>query len=345
MSAQTRITTAWRSPSNIAIIKYWGKHGIQMPDNPSVSITLSVAATKTHLAFEPDGTQRFAFSFHGKEVPEFADRIRKFLQQVAPELLQGHLEIASTNTFPHSSGIASSASAMSALALCIADVRTQTGHMDAHDRRAVSNLARLGSGSACRSVYGPICLWGNTEALEGSSDEYATPVMGVHPVFTGMRDSILIIDDAAKAVSSSAGHALMEGHLFRKGRLAQANRHLQILLPALRNGDLETFGAVAEAEALSLHALMMTSSPSFILMKPNTLVVLECVRKFRADSGVPVYFSLDAGPNVHLLYPGKHQAVVRQWIDDELAAFCQEDRIIHDEAGEGPVAIPNEEFE
>ena len=345
-----QLTFAWRSPSNIAIVKYWGKHGDQLPDNPSLSITLSQAYTETRLVarpLNPDEVHAVTFRFAGKENPAFAQRVASYIHRLtplAPAVKGFHLTIDTDNSFPHSSGIASSASAMSALALCIAELQaTIDGHThDERFQREVSIMARLGSGSACRSVYGSASLWGSTTMMPGSSDEYAIPLPNIHPVFQSLRDSILIISEEKKLVSSSAGHRLMQGHPFAKARIAQATQNLKMLLPALHSGDMVTFGRIAESEAMSLHALMMTSDPAYMLIQPNTLQVIQHTKAFRESSGVPVYFTLDAGPNVHLLYPESDETKVKTWINDELLPFCENGRVIHDRTGLGPqkVRIP-----
>jgi diphosphomevalonate decarboxylase len=284
------------------------------------------------------------FRFEGKGNPPFEKRVAMYLQRLtsfAPCIKEYHLTIDSENSFPHSSGIASSASAMSALAMCIADLQSIEDGQTHDDQflKQVSIMARCGSGSACRSIFGQLSIWGQTDHVPGSSDEYAIPLSGVHPVFRTMQDSILIIDDTMKPVSSSAGHGLMQGHPFAKSRLSQVTQHLKMLLPALHSGDMITFGRIAEAEAMALHALMMTSDPSYILMQPNTLQVLYLIKSFREDTGTPVYFTLDAGPNVHVLYPQSHAVKVRNWITEVLSPLCKDGRIIHDHAGAGPEKI------
>jgi diphosphomevalonate decarboxylase len=179
--------------------------------------------------------------------------------------------------------------------------------------------------------------------VPGSSDTSAIPLKDVHPVFHTIKDTILIIDDTMKAVSSSTGHGLMQGHPFAQARIAQATHHLKILLPALQSGDMITFGKIAEAEAMALHALMMTSDPGYILLKPNTLHVLQRIKVFRENTGIPVYFTLDAGPNVHVLYPEEHKEIVRRWILGELIIFCENGKLIDDHAGTGPQKIMNNE--
>lgn len=332
----------WRSPSNIAIVKYWGKYGEQMPCNPSLSLTLSKAYTETQIRFGPRKEEVPAreFSFHGNPAPQFARRIESYLERLAdvfPVINETDLHIDSENSFPHSAGIASSASAMSALALGIGEIayKAESKFPDKAFMQRVSQLARLGSGSACRSVFGPAALWGEAPEIPESSQEYAIPVE-IHSDFHRVCDTILIVDDAAKAVSSRAGHMLMEGHIFASARFAQARSNLKRLLPALRNGDFETFGRIAEDEALTLHAMMMTSKPAYVLIKPNTLAIIEEIRKLRQERKVPVCFTLDAGPNVHLLYPGSAKKVVEEWIGETLMPLCKNGLLIHDRVGTGP---------
>jgi diphosphomevalonate decarboxylase len=285
------------------------------------------------------------FRFEGKPHPAFASRIETYIESLSafiPALSGVHLEIDSKNSFPHSSGIASSASAMSALALCLADLQRRAGGDEIQEEqflRLASRMARLGSGSACRSVYGPVCVWGKHEAIPGASDEYAIPLDTTDLLFQTLQDSILIVDEGVKSVSSSAGHALMNGHPFSGARVEQAGRHLELLISAMERGDIDVFGQIAEAEALALHALMLTSDPWFILMKPNTLAILDKVRTFRKETATPIYFTLDAGPNVHLLYPQHMRDLVRNWISAELLKYCKDGRVIHDEAGSGPIVI------
>ncbi len=114
---------------------------------------------------------------------------------------------------------------------------------------------------------------------------------------------------------------------------------LQFALEALRSGDLATFGKIVEDEAMTLHALMMCSNPSYTLLRPNTLSIIEKVRDYRTTTGHPVYFTLDAGPNVHLLYPGDIIHEVRAFIEDELKEYCEDGYVQQDWVGEGPEEI------
>ena len=127
----------------------------------------------------------------------------------------------------------------------------------------------------------------------------------------------------------------MGAHPFRQSRITQAQTHTGEIITAMRSGDWEKFGAVLEAEALSLHAMMMTSRPSFILLAPKSLTAMEKIRAFRAQSGLPVYFTIDAGPNIHLIYPKHHETDVEDFIKTDLAALCQDGAFIIDECGAG----------
>ena len=329
----------WRSPSNIALVKYWGKRGKQLPQNPSISFTLSECCTETFIQYEKAESFGFKFFFEGQENPAFGAKIEKFLldnQAFFPFLNQLHLTVESRNTFPHSSGIASSASSMSAFVMCLLDIENQI-IVKQFDFQKASYFSRLASGSASRSIYPQMALWGATEAYDGSSDEYAVPLENdIHSIFKTYRDSILIVSGETKSVSSRAGHGLMEGNPYAPARYAQANANIKNLLTALKTGDLETFMNITESEALQLHALMMCSNPSFILMKPNTLRIIEEVRRFRNETHIPLCFTLDAGPNVHLLYPESEAEKAEEFIKNTLLAYCDEGRWMADHVGYGP---------
>jgi len=341
---------AWRSPSNIAIIKYWGKYGLQLPRNPSISFTLDNAHTDTTLEYAPktgaDHGIDLDFYFEGKENEAFKVKVVKFLDSlhnIFPFLRQLKLTIRSTNSFPHSAGIASSASSMSALALCLCTLEDKLfGSLgnDIEFRKKASYIARLGSGSACRSIYATMGAWGETIEIPESSNEFAVSFESeLNDVFKTFHDDILIVSRDEKSVSSRAGHSLMDGNIYADNRYLQARQRMQSLLAALKTGDLDIFGRITEDEALTLHALMMCSNPSFILMRPNTLQLIEMVRDYRQRTKNPLYFSLDAGPNLHLLYPHSIQIEVQQFIKEELSPFCENGEWIEDKAGLGPLEL------
>lgn len=343
------MSITWRSPSNLAIVKYWGKHGRQLPRNASISLTLDNAYSETKLDYvEKEDMDNISldFFFEGQPNKAFGDRILKFLNSVADELpflYEYHLTIHSSNSFPHSAGIASSASSMSALALCLCQMEREVAYtLPAEEMfyQRASYFARLASGSACRSIYPHAASWGVTKHIAGSSDEFATPFSNeLHEVFKTFHDDILIISKDEKSVSSSAGHQLMEGNAFAPLRYELADKNLGSLLGAMRSGDIETFGVIAEEEALMLHALMMTSQPSYILMEANSIEAIKRVRAWREATGKPLYFSLDAGPNLHLLYPTEIVTEVQSFIVSDLQPLCQDGKWIADKVGMGATLI------
>lgn len=337
---------AWRAHSNIALVKYWGKHGEQLPANPSVSFTLDSCATTTMLGFEPHGPVGEGFDFDvfmdDRPEPGFRPKIATFFNRIhpyVPFLDQGRFTIRTSNTFPHSSGIASSASGMAALALCLVDLERQWGApmTEAAFYRKASFLARLGSGSAARSVYGGCVVWGNMKTLPGSSDLFAIPYpKDIHPVFQTYADTVLVVEKGAKPVGSSVGHDLMQGHPFAQKRFEEAKRRIAEMEEVLALGHVGAFIGIVEAEALELHAMMLTATPNFILMRPNTLEIIHRIRDFRETSGVPICFTLDAGANVHVLYPISEEATAHGFIIEDLVAYCENGQYIRDKIGNGP---------
>ena len=344
-------TFEWSAPSNIALVKYWGKKQHQIPANPSISFTLNNCKTITKLSFDKKTTSTalsvtedsFSFDllFEGKPKEDFKPKIQKFFERIAvycPYLKNYHFTIDTQNTFPHSSGIASSASGMAALAINIMSLEKELNPKmtEEYFHRKASFLARLGSGSACRSVKGKIVVWGNHAEIQNSSDLFGVAFSSkVHPNFNNYQDTILLVDKGEKQVSSTVGHDLMHNHPFAEQRFAQAHYNLSAIKSVLENGNLNEFIKIVESEALTLHAMMMTSMPYFILMKPNTLEIINKIWKFRTETKIPVCFTLDAGANVHVLYPENVRVETMQFIKDELVGYCQNGQYICDEIGLG----------
>lgn len=347
-------SVSWQAPSNIALVKYWGKYGEQLPMNPSISFTLKNCNTKTTLSFEPRSADEaqvdgkdfdFEVYLDGKREKNFEPKIDGFFQKVQgylPFLKNFKFKVDTSNSFPHSSGIASSASGMSALALCLMEMekQMQPDISDEYFIEKASFLARLGSGSACRSLEGPIIVWGKHYEIDGSTNLLGTKYpFAIHPNFMDYQDTILLVDKGEKQVSSSLGHNLMLDHPFAEQRFRQAKDNLSNLIPVLKNGDFSEFIKIVESEALSLHAMMMTSMPYFILMKPNTLEIINWIWKFRAENNSNVCFTLDAGANVHLLYPNNEKELVLKFISNELSQFCKNGEYIIDVVGLGAKKI------
>jgi diphosphomevalonate decarboxylase len=352
----------WSAPSNIALVKYWGKKDQQIPANPSISFTLNNCKTITKLAFAKKHfdtspslstsllsvtTDTFSFDllFEGKPKEEFKPKIQKFFERIekyCPYLKDYHFTIDTENTFPHSSGIASSASGMAALAMNIMSLEKAlsrnfgTEMTEDFFYQKASFLARLGSGSACRSVKGNVVVWGNHAEIKGSSDLFGVEFPAkIHENFKNYQDTILLVDKGEKQVSSTVGHDLMHNHPFAEQRFAQAHDNLAKIKIVLETGNLDEFIKIVESEALTLHAMMMTSLPYFILMKPNTLEIINKIWRYRNETNIPVCFTLDAGANVHILYPENVREHVLQLIKGELVGYCQNGNYICDTIGNG----------
>lgn len=335
----------WTAPSNIALVKYWGKKGLQLPANPSLSLSLSTSATTTELSYWPnessDEEVSFDLFFDGSPKPSFRPKVADFFKRILPYvpfIKDYHLQIKTSNTFPHSSGIASSASGMGALALCVMSLEKELSGLEDEDYflKKASFLARLGSGSACRSIEGPVVVWGEHPEYPGSNDLYGVRFAGgIHPIFETYRDSILLVDKGQKKVSSTLGHNLMNGHPYGESRFTHANQNMSRMRDIMRNGDLPEFVQLVESEALTLHAMMLTSNPYFLLMRPNTLHIIESLFEFRQDTGYQVSFTLDAGANVHLLYPNEIRSEVEDFIASHLRAFCEQGQFLLDRVGSG----------
>lgn len=338
---------SWSAPSNIALVKYWGKKDKQIPANPSVSFTLQNCKTITSLVVtKKENNTDFSFDlfFEGKPKEDFKPKIQKFLERIAdycPYLKNYQLTIHTENTFPHSSGIASSASGMAALAMNIMSLEKALNPSISEDYfyKKASFLARLGSGSACRSVKGEVVVWGNHPKIEDSSDLYGVEFEGLHVNFKNCQDTILLVDKGEKQVSSTVGHNLMHNHPFAEKRFEQASENLTKIKEILQNGNWDNFIKIVESEALTLHAMMMSSMPYFILMKPNTLEIINKIWKYRNETQIPVCFTLDAGANVHVLYPENVKTEVLQYIKNELVDYCQNQQYICDNLGNGAIQL------
>ena len=338
----------WQTPSNIALVKYWGKSNPQIPKNASISFTLNNCHTITTIEFlkiEKSNEAKFELFFEGKKKDDFKPKIAEFFKRIekyCPYILEYKMVISSENSFPHSSGIASSASGMSAIAMCLLNLEKELNSdlTEEFINKKASFLARLGSGSASRSIEGPLVVWGEHPEIEGSSDLFGVKFpYKLHPVFENYCDTILLVDKGEKQVSSTIGHNLMHNHPYAEQRFTQANENLSKISTILQNGDIKEFINLVESEALTLHAMMLTSNPYFILMKPNTLEVINKIWEYRAQNNSNICFTLDAGANVHILYPNSEKTEIESFIENNLAIYCQKNQYICDNTGFGAKSL------
>lgn len=281
--------------SNIAIIKYWGNKdaALRLPSNSSLSMNLAGLETRTTVTFD-DGLASDEVVIGGQaqsgrareRVTQHLDRIREIAG------LTSRARVESANNFPTGTGIASSASAFAALTLagCAAAGLSLS-------ERELSALARLGSGSASRSIPGGFVEW---RAADRHADSYAFSIAPPH--HWALIDLVAIVSRAPKPTGSTDGHALAETSPLQPARVASAEARLALCRRAILERDFGALAEVMEQDALAMHAVMMTSRPALLYWLPPTLAVMQAVRRWR-DDGLPIAFTIDAGPNVHCLCP------------------------------------------
>ncbi len=281
------------APANIALIKYWGKKdaGLRLSANNSISINLSGISTVTTVEFV-DGLKEDQISID-REVVTGAEkkRITAHLDRVR-RMAGIHLKakVESKNNFPKGTGLASSASGFAALTLAAS---SSAGLL--LSEKDLSILARSGSGSACRSIPSGFVEW-----KAGNSDRSSYAYSLFPADYWDIRDVIAIVGSDVKKVSSTEGHAAVESSPLYKGRIRGIPRKIRRIKETIRNKDFSGFGEICEAEALSMHAVMITSKPALIYWLPTTLRVMHRIIDWRSG-GLESYFTIDAGPNVHVL--------------------------------------------
>ncbi len=299
------IATA-RACSNIAFIKYWGNRDdlLRLPANGSISMNLAGVETITTVRFS-DSLERDRLFLNGQarqgDPLARVSRQLDHLRQMAAKTQRA--EIISQNNFPAGTGVASSASAFAALTVAAAAALDLT-----LGERMLSALARLGSGSACRSVPGGFVEWYTGDQHETSFAETIAP-----PGHWDLIDLIAIISHEHKAVGSTEGHALASTSPLQVARVADAPRRLAMCREAIIRRDFALLAEIVEQDALMMHAVMMTSHPPLIYWLPPTLKVVEMVRAWR-DDGIPVCFTIDAGPNVHVISTSAYADVVESYL-------------------------------
>ena len=286
-------TAHTRAFSNIAFIKYWGNHDhrLRLPVSSSISMNLSGLYSETHLEW---GThlEQDSLSLNGEIATiEALNRTVSYLDLIR-ELysFNGYFSISSSNTFPTGAGIASSASGFAALAYAV----NQVVGLNLTEQE-LSTLARLGSGSASRSIPSGFVQW--HQGYDHASS-YAETIAPVH--HWNLVDVIAIVNKGHKAIGSTEGHGLASTSVLQEGRLKQADARFEQCKQSLLNRDFESFAEVVEYDSNLMHAVMMTSNPPLFYWQPASIHVMHQVRQWRKE-GLGVCFTLDAGPNVHCI--------------------------------------------
>ncbi len=301
---------------NIAFIKYWGNRNneLNLPASGSLSMNLGALTTRTMVRFAPSLAADSLILNDAPAQPLALERVSRFLDRVRE--LAGtpyHAVVTSTNNFPTGAGIASSASAFAALSLA---ATTAIGLQP--DEASLSRLARYGSGSACRSVPTGFVEWlpGDTDA-----DSFARTI--APPGHWDLVDCIAILHSKHKPVGSTAGHRLADTSPFQPARLQGAPTRLAVCRQAILDRDFNTFAKIVERDSNLMHAVMMTSIPPLFYWEPASLELMKTIPAWRAE-GLQVCYTLDAGPNVHVLCLSKDVPEVKK----RLEPFPQVQRVL-----------------
>lgn len=287
---------------NIAFIKYWGNahDGLRLPANPSLSMNLADLHTVTTVTFSDDFAADDLIVNEQRMIGPSLERVTAILNLIRMQAgLPMPARVESTNNFPTGAGIASSASAFAALAVAGAAAAGLN-----LDEAALSRLARRGSGSASRSVPNGFCQW-----LPGS-DESSVATSIAPPEHWDLRDVIVIVSQTHKAVGSTGGHRLASTSSLQAARLAGAEDRLTACREALLARNLAAMGPVIEEDAVIMHGVMMSSHPPLYYWEPATMDIIHATLQWR-DEGLPVYFTIDAGPNVHLICEAAHAGDIK----------------------------------
>jgi diphosphomevalonate decarboxylase len=278
---------------NIAFIKYWGNRDetFRLPVNGSISMNLEGLETRTSVTFY-DLRQDDSLTINGRPITSAGlQRVTAFLDLVRQMAgVNTRAEVTSESNFPTGAGIASSAAAFAALALAA----TKAAGLE-RDEAELSRLARRGSGSACRSIPGGFVEW---QVGMGDADSYAISI--APPGHWGLVDCIAILSSEHKLTGSTEGQALASTSPLQAIRVADAPRRLDICRDAILRRDFAAFADIVELDSNMMHAVMMTSDPALFYWQATTLTVMQAVREARAQ-GLPVCYTIDAGPNVHVI--------------------------------------------
>jgi diphosphomevalonate decarboxylase len=281
---------------NIALIKYWGDIDteLHLPANGSISMNLSGLTTRTTVSFSPS-LQQDQFILNGEPTVGTAfERVSTILSRVRRLAgISTFASVESTNNFPVAAGIASSASGFAALSLAAS--RSVGVILNEKD---LSRLARIGSGSACRSIPGGFIEW---QPGHDDADCFAYSI--APPDYWDVADCIAIVSREEKSTSSSVGHSLAATSILQPVRVADAPHRLSLCRDAIRRRSFPALAEIVELDSSLMHSVMNTSTPPLFYWQPGTVEIIQAVQTWRT-AGLPVCYTIDAGPNVHVLCPG-----------------------------------------
>lgn len=295
--------------ANIAYIKYWGNRDqrLRLPVNGSISMNLSGLFARTQVTFDPSLCCDDFLNLNGRtesaaalrRVSAFLDHVR----QAAGTAL--FARVVSENNFPMGAGIASSAAAFAALALAAA----RAAGLDFNEPQ-LSRLARLGSGSACRSIPGGFVEW-----REGSGDLDSFAFSIAPAEHWNLLDCVAVLKTGHKQVGSTEGHSIASTSPLQPARVADTPRRLGICRQAILQRDFTALAEIIEQDSNMMHGVMMTSAPPLFYWEPGSLEVMKAVQQWRKE-GLPAAYTLDAGPNVHVICEAAAADALRRRLEE-----------------------------
>jgi len=331
--------TTVRAGSNIAFIKYWGVDDatINLPQTSSISMTLADAYTTTTVEWQQVSARtnrsgNDVIIIDGRELAgEAGARLVRHLDRIrAIAGTQQRARVSSQNNFPMASGIASSASGFAALTVAAC----QALSLDLTDTQ-LSALARLGSGSAARSIFGGYVQWDR-----GFDHESSVARMLFPAEHWELCDLVAIVSSSEKKVSSEGGHRIAATSPLNLARVAHVQSLLPVVQQAIVERDLTLLGGPLEWDALAMHAVMQTGTPSLLYWQPGTLEVIHAVRRWREEEGIASYFTIDAGPNVHVLCEASSSSSIQA----RLSALPAVESVLVSRPGSAPFSLPRHLF-
>ncbi|NRA66585.1 MAG: diphosphomevalonate decarboxylase [Pseudobacteriovorax sp.] len=307
-------------PSNIAFIKYWGKkqQELQWPANDSISMTLDSLHSKTRCRFLPTAPDH-AVTLNGSYLTRDSGpgaKIYSHLDFLARELnCQDKLEVSSSNSFPTGCGIASSASGLGALTLASIATWFDCSTIDDFRTKDISydrliDYARMGSGSACRSLTGGFVQW-----IKGDHPDHQKVVQLYDQEHWRLNDTVVLFSQKEKAVGSTEAHRLAWSSPLFAPRLAYLPERIQQVKDAIAKQSIKTLGPILEQEALEMHSVIMSANQPVFYINQAASEFLAWLIQRRKEENLSVYFTIDAGPNIHLIYESAQQSRVLELIE------------------------------
>lgn len=290
-----------KAPANVGLIKYWGRkdEDLRLPENGSISVNLSGLQTTTTVEYRKD-LPKDEITINGTLQQDEESRVIKHLDRIRKlGKITKKAKVVTVNSFPTSTGLSSSSSGFAALTLA----GTKAAGLELSEKE-LSILARFGSGSACRSIPDGFVEW-----LPGDTSDTSYAISIFPPDYWDIVDLVAVVSTSPKDISSSQGQKNVFSSPFYKTRLLNINKKLELMRNIIKEKNFPAFGELIEAEAFELHAIMLTTIPSLIYWTPGTLKIMKMVKKWRVD-GLPVYFTINTGQDIHLFCEKKDEEKV-----------------------------------